>query len=110
LFRNGQVNGFVASFSISGNSAAVYRWTKYFGEGTGGASARNAVALDPTGQVLAGGSFLATIDFGGISATAGMAGYSFCFCGKIRSLIVPFERADPRGIARRVDLRRFGLR
>jgi hypothetical protein len=76
FLSNGQANGFTASFKISGNTAPTYRWTKYYGPGTDGASVGNAIALDPSGQVLMGGSFMATIDFGGGPITAGMAGYS----------------------------------
>ena len=82
LFGNGQANCFIASFTISGNTAPIYRWTKYFGTTTDGASAGNAVGLDPAGDVLAGGLFMSTIDFGGVSATAAMAGYSSAFAVK----------------------------
>jgi hypothetical protein len=79
---NGQANCFVASFTISGNSAPAYRWTQFYGNGTDGASAGNAVGIDPSGSVIAGGLFMGTIDFGGTSATAAMAGYSSAFLTK----------------------------
>jgi hypothetical protein len=82
LFGNGQVNCFVATFTLSGNSSPTYRWMNYFGTGTDGSSNGNAVAMDSTGQVIVGGSYMATVDFGGTSFTAGMAGYSSAFLGR----------------------------
>jgi hypothetical protein len=82
LLGNGQVNAFVASFTISGNTPPTYRWAKYLGATTDGASAGGAVGLDSIGDVLVGGSYMSTIDFGGVSATAAMAGYSSAFAAK----------------------------
>jgi len=79
LLGNGQMNVFVAAFTLSGNSAPAYRWAKTVGATSSGASVGNAVALDPLGHILVGGSFTAGVDFGGISATAGAPGYSSGF-------------------------------
>jgi hypothetical protein len=72
LIGNGAVDYFAAAFTISGNSAPVYRWTKFSGAGTAatGTSTGQAVAFDSLGHVLTAGCFLGTADFGGISATA----------------------------------------
>jgi len=35
--------------------------------------------LDSVGDVLIGGSFMSTIDFGGVSVTAAMGGYSSAY-------------------------------
>ena len=61
----GSANFFVASFTLSGNLPPTYQWTKIPGSGTNGSSAGQGVALDPSGRVLAAGSFQQTIDLGG---------------------------------------------
>jgi len=59
---------FVASYTISGNTAPALRWLKI--SSTGGCQGIG-VALDSLGHVLATGSFnggYGAIDFGGISS------------------------------------------
>jgi hypothetical protein len=69
LMGNGSANYVVASFSLSGNLAPVYRWAKRSGTGTSGPSLASAVAME-TGRVLVVGAFMGTADFGGMTATS----------------------------------------
>src|SRR5206468_10370524 len=62
LGGNGQPNGFCAAFTISGNTPPSNRWREVLGYGTDGASGGNAIALTLSGDVLFGGTFMATID------------------------------------------------
>lgn len=87
LFGNGQVNCFIAAFTLSGNSLPIWRWTKYYGDGYDGASNGNCVFFDKAGNLLAVGAFLSTEDFNPEGSTpfvktAGQAGYSSGFLTK----------------------------
>ena len=73
LLGNDQPDMFMASFKInplSPNLEPAYQWSKILGTGSTEASQGNAIALDPSGQVLTAGSFLDTVDFWGSALTA----------------------------------------
>ena len=79
LLGNGQYNAFLATFTLSGNSAAVYQWGKYFGYNSATAqSGGTGVAIDSLGHVIMGGSMSGTIDFGGASISV-PSGYNAAF-------------------------------
>ncbi len=58
---NAVMNSFIASFTSSG----TYRWARFAGAGSTG----YGIALDPLGRALSTGSFMGTVDFGGITET-----------------------------------------
>jgi hypothetical protein len=69
LIGNGNADLFVASFTVSGNNAPVYRWARRAGTGMNGVSQANAIGLDNLGHVTIAGTFQLTVDFGGVTAT-----------------------------------------
>jgi hypothetical protein len=62
-------NGFIASFASDG----TYRFSKTF-DGDGSVA---SVAFDAQGNLVAGGAFRGTLDFGGAALTAGPSGSAF---------------------------------
>ena len=67
LSGGGSPNIFVASFlPAMGNTPPVYRWAKTLNGITG---IGNGIGFDSSGHVVPCGSFVGTVDFGGISAT-----------------------------------------
>lgn len=79
LFGNGQVNFWIASFTVSGTNAPTHVWSKLTGYGVDGAANANAVCFDSAGLICPVGSFMATLNFGLGNVTATGAGYSSGF-------------------------------
>jgi len=67
LTSDGNATLFASGFSISGNSAPVYRWSTAAG-GTG-ANYANSIAFDSLNHALVAGSFQFTCNFNGVSVT-----------------------------------------
>lgn len=75
LFGNGQVNFWIASFTLSGTNAPTHVWSKLTGYGVDGAANANGLCFDSAGRVVTVGAFMATLDFGLGPVTATGYGY-----------------------------------
>lgn len=83
ILSAGSSDVFVAKLTADG----TYLWAKRFGDGAN--QLANAVAVDASGNIVVGGSFQGTLDFGGTSLTNTNTTDTRAFLAKLDSAGVP---------------------